>query len=201
MMKDRVFKSWKTSVLGVLLLTFALVMVATGKTTLESLVIFLPVSFTMIFTKDPRSWSGLKMFFIVTWLVISGCSPQARLARLVDRHPDLRITDTITRLIKLPVPEIKADSFFVYRPGDTVKIDNGRLEIRYFTEHDTVKIWGRCKADTIKLHDTLFVPRIIVKPANPEKFNLWKSLKYLFWGAIGGLIVLVILKLLEIFKR
>ncbi|MCX6265881.1 MAG: hypothetical protein NTW16_00785 [Bacteroidetes bacterium] len=165
-MKNRIFKSWKTSILGMILLSFALVMVAIGKTTLESLILFLPVSFGLIFTNDPRSWGGLKIvFFIVSAWLMTACSPQARLSRLMDRHPELNTFDTIRRVITLPVPQVKADSFFVDRPGDTVKIDNGRLEIRYLKERDTVKIWGRCKADTVKIYDTLIIPRIKVMPA------------------------------------
>ena len=207
-MKDRVFKSWKTSIMGLVLLSFALVMVAIGKTTLESLILFIPVSFGLIFTNDPRSWGGLKIvFFIVSAWLVTGCSPQARLSRMLDRHPELNTFDTIERLIRLPVHQVKADSFFVDRPGDTVKIDNGRLEIRYLKERDTVKIWGRCKADTVKFYDTLIIQRIKLMPAIPEP-GTGKALasaisKRPAWAlaaviAFCGMIIFVVVK---IFKR
>jgi len=147
------------------------------------------------------------VFFIVNVWLVTGCSPQARLSRLVDRHPELKTSDTITRLIPVPVPEFKKDTAFIDRPGDTVKIDNGRLEIRYFKVNDTVKIWGRCKADTVKLHDTLIVPRIKVLPAVKEP-GVSKALasaigKRPAWAfaALIALCSMVIFVVVKFFKR
>lgn len=202
-MKQRIFKSWKTSVLGVILLGFALVMVAIGKTTFESLVIFLPISFALIFTHDPRSWRSLKIvFFIVNVWLLTGCSPQARLSRLVARHPELKRNDTIKIHDTVFIPASLVDTSAKVKPGETLFINKGQLEIQIIRmPGDTIRVKGGCKADTVIKEIPVIVPRIIVQPAPPDKLSVGKILKFILWGAIGGLIVLLILEVIKFLRR
>jgi len=52
-MKERIFKNWKTTLTGILMLGAGLVLVGLGKATLTEYVIFAPVCFALIFIKDP----------------------------------------------------------------------------------------------------------------------------------------------------
>ena len=52
-MKERIFKNWKTTVTGILMLAGGLALVGMGKATLTEYVIFAPVCFALIFVKDP----------------------------------------------------------------------------------------------------------------------------------------------------
>lgn len=52
-MKERIFKNWKTTVTGIVMLCAGLVLVGLGKATLTEYVIFAPVCFALIFVKDP----------------------------------------------------------------------------------------------------------------------------------------------------
>lgn len=52
-MKDRIFKHWKTTVAGIVMLGAGLVLVGLEKATLTEYVIFAPVCFALIFVKDP----------------------------------------------------------------------------------------------------------------------------------------------------
>jgi len=52
-MKERIFKNWKTSLTGILMLASGLALVGTGKASLSEYVLFAPVCFALIFFKDP----------------------------------------------------------------------------------------------------------------------------------------------------
>ena len=139
----------------------------------------------------------------VIWLV-TGCSPQARLARLVDRHPELKTTDTLIRPLLIPVPGFSADTCFIDRPGDTVTLSSGRLEIQYFRQHDTVMLRGRCKPDTIHLNDTVIVQRIKLVPAAPDNKTMIQAVKDRpgwFCAAFIALVALVIFLVAKFFRR
>lgn len=52
-MKERIFKNWKTTLTGLLMLAGGLALVGMGKATLTEYVVFAPVCFALIFVKDP----------------------------------------------------------------------------------------------------------------------------------------------------
>ncbi len=51
-LQKRVFKNWKTSLLGVVLLTVALFALLTGKATLTEVAVFLPTCLFLIYARD-----------------------------------------------------------------------------------------------------------------------------------------------------
>ena len=55
-MKERVFKNWRTSLLGASLIIGALAAVFVGRATLTEAALVLPVAFTLIFIKDPSKY-------------------------------------------------------------------------------------------------------------------------------------------------
>ncbi|MCX6250735.1 MAG: hypothetical protein NTX61_08285 [Bacteroidetes bacterium] len=90
-------------------------------------------------------------FIMVVCLWLAGCSPQKRLQRLIDSHPELLKTDTIKIIDTVIVSSLKIDTSLVILPGDTVtKVfyqDGARVEIRY--RHDTLKLKVEKPADTV----------------------------------------------------
>ena len=55
-MKARVFKSWRTSLIGAGLIIAALGAVYIGRATLTEAALVLPVAFTLMFIKDPAKY-------------------------------------------------------------------------------------------------------------------------------------------------
>ena len=52
-MKERIFKNWKTTLTGIVMLAGGLALVGIGKATLSEYVVFAPVCCALIFVKDP----------------------------------------------------------------------------------------------------------------------------------------------------
>jgi len=91
-----------------------------------------------------------RVTIILLLSVISSCSPQRRLERLVAHHPELKIADTLILRDTIIRPAIIADSSFpLSKMPDTVVISRDRLEIKLVKLHDTIHVTGQCKADTV----------------------------------------------------
>ena len=95
-------------------------------------------------------FSNFQIICILFICVLSSCSPQRRLERLVLHHPELRMVDTLLirdTIITLPV--VADTALSIMRLTDTVTISRDRLEIKLVRINDTIHIKGKCKADTI----------------------------------------------------
>jgi len=129
--------------------------------------------------------SNLQIIFLL--LMLASCSPQRRLERLVEHHPELRIADTLLirdTIITLPV--VADTALSIMRLTDTVTISRDRLEIKLVRLNDTIHIKGKCKADTIVRE--LRIPVEKIKLVKAEGGVLSKVL----WIVIGvGVIVIV----------
>jgi hypothetical protein len=98
----------------------------------------------------------LAIAFVIALLAAS-CSPEKRLNKLIANHPELR--DTVYVHDTLVTKEVQKDTLFVSVPGDTVKVDEGKMHIRYVRlPGDTVWLEGQCDPDTVI--NTITVERI-----------------------------------------
>ena len=134
----------------------------------------------------------MKTIFKITLLLVlsiqTGCSPSARLNRLLTRHPELKIPDTIVINDTMTIPQVEADTIiYIDSIRDTVILQKDRLEITLNRIHDTLYIRGKCKADTVIMNRTIPVEKIkIVKPDKLD--NLIAAIPWL----ISGLITIVV---------
>ena len=142
------------------------------------------------------------MILLLGVLLCVGCSPQRRLARLVERHPEVLRVDTLIVRDTVPIPGVSIDTAVTgvvsreSRAGnresrvvsrDSVVIGKGRLEVVVRRVHDTLFIRGKCKADTVFIRRKIPFTKIVVR----EPRKLW-----VLWGVIGLLIVMVFVMLL-----
>lgn len=126
----------------------------------------------------------LILLFVAVFAI--SCTPQKRLQKLLNRHPELlkfdTINDTLTR------PAIEFDSAFTARTGDTVFIvkNNVKTEFRYLAP-DSFYISTLIPADTIFYIKEIEIP----KPEPPQKKEPQKNNN--FWLYIIGLYMLIII--------
>ena len=90
----------------------------------------------------------MKPTIAILILLLCSCSAEKKLNKLIAKHPELR--DTIYVHDTLTTELIRADTTFVSVPGDTVRVDNGKLHIKYVKlPGDTVYLEGQCDPDTV----------------------------------------------------
>lgn len=109
--------------------------------------------------------------YIVLILVVAGCGPAGKLRRAqkliakAEAQGAVWHSDTVYRTIEIPIPEVKHDTTFISEPGDTIRIEKERLQIKYVKlPGDSVFIQGECLPDTIKIVEPVTVTRTIVAP-------------------------------------
>ena len=128
---------------------------------------------------------------LILLVVFQACSPQKRLTRLLEHHPELTVADTLKVRDTMVSPMITSDTIIDLRQmTDTVFVEKERLSVKLFRQHDTLYVEGKCKADTIIRTLRVPVERIKLVTQKP-KFDL---LTKILMAIIGGLIIIILLK-------
>ena len=122
-------------------------------------------------------------------LLLSSCSPQYRLNRLLALHPELKTIDTLFIRDSLIVPQIQVDTILDLKTiPDTVIIQKDRLQIKLSKIHDTLFLTGKCKGDTVYITRKIPVEKIkIVKPDYLDNF-----ISKLPWIVIGFTVLIFV---------
>ena len=96
------------------------------------------------------------LYILALFFTITSCSPVKRFNRLIERHPELITSDTVTLVdtIRVIVPEVKVDTVVsVQSLLDTVYLEQEQLKVKVWMKGDQVFIQGKC--------DTVYVDKII----------------------------------------
>ena len=128
--------------------------------------------------------------FLVFLAIGQGCSPQRRLSRLLEHHPELTVTDTVVFRDTVVFPAVQYDTLLLLsRMTDTVVVEKEQLRVKLFRQYDTLYVEGECEPDTIFRENLVPVEKIkVVQPGITDR--LMGKLPWL----VIGLIVLLILK-------
>lgn len=120
----------------------------------------------------------MRYIILCVLITLMSCSPQKRLNRLLNKHPDLTkvvlITDTVI------TPTLYADTVFSFIK-DTVFLNHEKLNITYYKVNDSVFLSGTCSSDTI-------VKERPVIAITPEK-----SLYYIKFFVVSAVILVTLL--------
>ena len=114
------------------------------------------------------------LLIILTALAMIACSPKDRFTRLIEKHPELITTDSITihDTVRVVVPEVHVDTFVkVEALLDTVYLEKDQLKVKVWMKGDQVFIEGKC--------DTVYIDKIIERKIPVkyyEKTPWWKML-------------------------
>lgn len=130
------------------------------------------------------------MKYILIVIVFCSCSSASKLRRaekLIKQAEEMGATwtvDTVTVEIPYAVPEIHVKEVHHALPGDTVRINKDRLQIKYVRlKGDSVFIEGKCKSDTVMVE----VPVTIVKTIKAKQgFSLWQLIVLALIAVIFG---------------
>ena len=129
-------------------------------------------------------------FIILLFLLLSSCSPQKRLHRLIIKHPELTITDTIHLQDTTITPETKIDTAFPYsKLKDTVLITKEKLKLQLIEINDTIYLKAHQQSDTIIITKNIPVEKIIHQE---QKEKLSNTLKFKFLVFLFGCFVVVV---------
>ena len=134
---------------------------------------------------------------IITLLILillTGCSPQHRLTRLIALHPELKVPDTIVIRDSLIVPQVRVDTMLDIKTIlDTVIIQKDRLQIKLSRIHDTLFLTGKCQGDTVYITRKIPVEKIKIVKADKID-NLISKLPWIVIGLISLILLFVFIR-------
>jgi len=121
---------------------------------------------------------------ITAALLLTACSPERRLQRLLDKFPELSRVDTITVTDTIVVPGDTLWRSVLLRTTDTVTVENERQvvkiqRIRTGSPCDTaaiaLNVEARVKPDTVYSTITVEVPRVVPCPEDAKVHKWWRT--------------------------
>jgi len=127
------------------------------------------------------------MRILIIAILLSSCTAQDRLNRIVKHHPELAQSYSVIKHDTIVTLSVTTDTVFNYFQKDTVIIREGKLTMKYFyNSHDsTVFLRGKCDADTIYKE---YVTQINNVSAKETKWGLFKQF---ITGNLVSLLILI----------
>ena len=122
----------------------------------------------------------LAIISLICLVALTSCSASFHLRRAIQKDPTIiqpEIVQVVDTVIITPLERV--ETTFVALPIDTITIEKERLRIKIRRIHDTLRIEGECRSDTIRITETIELPPVIKYEDRP-----WWS-KWLMWALAG----------------
>ena len=135
----------------------------------------------MTITKpNPDIIKVLAIISLICLIALTSCSASFHLRRAIEKDPTI-IQPEIVQVVDTVIitPSERTETTFVALPIDTITIEKERLRIKIRRIHDTLRVEGECRSDTITITETIELPPVIKYEDRP-----WWS-KWLMWGLAG----------------
>lgn len=156
-----------------------------------SLVVLPQKTMVEIFVKFWNAVIKKVIGIIILVFLISSCTPEKRLSRLIKKHPELLKIDTIFTQDTLIFKTVKHDSIFsiheIMGGKDTIIIQTDRLTQKIYTYRDSIYISGECAADTVIREIPTYITKIEIK----DKVPWW------WWTLFGILFISMLWHLIQ----
>lgn len=129
---------------------------------------------------NPDIIKVLAIISLICLVALTSCSANWHLRRAIQKDPTIiqpEIVQVVDTVIITPLERV--ETTFVALPMDTITIEKERLRIKIRRIHDTLRVEGECRSDTITITETIELPPVIKYEDRP-----WWS-KWLMWGLAG----------------
>lgn len=129
---------------------------------------------------NPDIIKVLAIISLICLVALTSCSASFHLRRAIEKDPTI-IQPEIVKVVDTVIitPSERVETTFVALPIDTITIEKERLRIKIRRIHDTLRVEGECRSDTITITETIELPPVIKYEDRP-----WWS-KWLMWGLAG----------------
>lgn len=136
------------------------------------------------------------LLIIISLVLLSSCTPQKRLARLIKNNPELVRTDTITIIDTITTRTVTTDTIIRWSQlnrTDTITLLKERLTVRLIKHSDTLELQGECLGDTIYIEKKIPVEKVVSVPSLKNDFKYESfAIGFVLGGVFVFFIVLII---------
>lgn len=128
----------------------------------------------------------MKAYYLVFLLIIAGCTPQKRINRIIEHHPEILALDSVMIKKEIIIPgrtiplEIPAARLFNLQPRDTIKLKKDSVNLIITRNQDSVFLKVVLPDQNSNLDTTIYYNK--VKHITDNKPLKW--VKILPWIAL-----------------
>ena len=111
---------------------------------------------------NPDIIKVLAIISLICLVALTSCSASFHLKRAIQKDPTI-IQPEIVQVVDTVIitPSERTETTFVALPIDTITIEKERLRIKIRRIHDTLRVEGECRSDTITITETIELPPVI----------------------------------------
>ena len=105
---------------------------------------------------NPDIIKVLAIISLICLVALTSCSASFHLRRAIEKDPTI-IQPEIVQVVDTVIitPSERVETTFVALPIDTITIEKERLRIKIRRIHDTLRVEGECRSDTITITETI----------------------------------------------
>jgi len=135
---------------------------------------------------------SILIFWILLGIImITSCSPERRLHRLLALHPELVQNDTIRIQDTTILPGVKIDTLVLFSQlKDTVTITKEKLQVKLYAVNDTVYFWAEQESDTVVITKEIAVERVVREGSRSKYVRILKKNWIKVFCLLGGLMII-----------
>ena len=138
----------------------------------------------------------MKALIIILAVLTISCSPSKRINRIVKKHPELLVSDTIKVIDTLVIDSYIHDTTTKFIEHKTVEVINNErvnLKYRYDTITNEIHHYVECKGDTI-------IREIQVPYKQIQPVTMAKSMKFGIWIVIIAFLTFFIFAIVKLLR-
>lgn len=130
---------------------------------------------------------------LMTILLLTSCSAERRLHRLLALHPELIKNDTVIIQDTTIIPELRIDTIVsINQLKDTIVITKEKLKVKIHQLHDTIYIEALQEPDTIIITKEIPIEKIIHKQPESITDKIWSNFRFNFLLSIFCIVLLLL---------
>ena len=138
----------------------------------------------------------MKALIIILTVLIVSCSPSKRINRIVKKHPELLVSDTIKVIDTVIIESVQYDTTTKFIEHKTVEVINNErvnLKYRYDTITNEIHHYVECKGDTI-------IKEVLVPYKQIQPVTMAKSMKFGIWIVIIAFLTFFVFAIVKLLK-
>lgn len=150
----------------------------------------------------------MKKYLVIIFIMAVACSPQQRISRIVSRHPELKVKDSLRFSDSIIVParylskRLPDSLLFLLHDNDSIVISSNGITVVLKHAKDTTCITITAKPDTLVMDTTLHVEKIKVvqDDTKDQKHAMWKRWQNIIILLLVVLALFGVIKVIKLFK-
>ena len=148
---DRIFKNWKTSIFGLVIIAIGFLFVWFGKASMTELTAFISGALVLLFSKDDIN-KGVLPIALLGALTLSSCSADWHFQQACKKEPMFCEAETIVEFDTFVIRDTQTFiKEYHTKQIDTIVMDTNGVKVVVYRVRDSIRLVLTQKPDTVRI--------------------------------------------------